>query len=150
LLLTAEAPCGGALEVTSVILVSSARPALAGPVRERRGRSNRGADRDYIAFHPQTSTVPGCTPWQTTSLETQPASITTFRLSLVIGTGFRNRAFISTLLGPSAHLVAPSTWSSAVPSASWLAICAAALPSSRASFQTETVWVPSAMRFNAA
>src|SRR5690606_33297385 len=94
LLLTAEAPCGGALEVTSVILVSSARPALAGPARERRGRSNRGADRDYIAVHTKTTTVPGCTPWQTTSLETQPASITTFRLSLVIGTGFRNRAFI--------------------------------------------------------
>src|SRR3546814_7029379 len=47
------------------------------------------------------------TPWQTTSLPTQPASITTPRFSWVIGMGCRKMASISTPLGPSLHFCAP-------------------------------------------
>ncbi|MNL49868.1 hypothetical protein D3C87_1728340 [compost metagenome] len=72
------------------------------------------------------------------------------RLSLVIGTGASSTAFISTPLGPSENLVASVTSSRAAPPASSTAISAAFLPSSRASFQTDTVCVPSAMRFSAA
>src|SRR5210317_163679 len=87
------------------------------------------------------------TPWQTTCFLTQPASITRFRLSQVMGTGFSRIASISTPLGPPAHLIVLSIF---LPLARATAISAAVLPNSRASFQTDTVWLPLATRFSAA
>src|SRR5580658_5146046 len=99
---------------------------------------------------PQTFTVPGFTPWQTSSFLIQPASMTTSRLSRVIGTGVRNTAFISTFLGPPLNVTAPGTSLIFLPSARSAAISAALLPSARASFHTDTVCVPRAMRLSAA
>src|SRR3989339_1657801 len=87
------------------------------------------------------------TPWHTTSFLTHPALMTVSRLSLVMGTGFNRIAFISIPLGPPDHLMALGT---ALPLANATAISAAAFPRSRASFQTETVWIPLATRFRAA
>src|SRR5438105_4286982 len=103
-------------------------------------------DRDQ----PQAFTVPALTPLHTSSLVIQPASITTFRLSWVIGTGVRNTECIGTFLGPPSNTTEPVTASILVPLASCTATSPAALPSARASFQTDTVWVPSATRFSAA
>ena len=61
----------------------------------------------HVSYHLQTKTDPALTPWQTASLVIQPASITTDRLSLVIGTGFRSRAVIFCFFGPSANVVEP-------------------------------------------
>src|SRR3546814_16046477 len=47
------------------------------------------------------------TPWQTTPLPTQPASIPTPRFSRVIGMGGTKMASITTPLGPSLNLCAP-------------------------------------------
>ena len=49
-----------------------------------------------ITIGPQlhAATEPAATPAQTTSLDTQPASMTTFRLSLVMATGAMKKAFI--------------------------------------------------------
>src|ERR1700691_455416 len=99
---------------------------------------------------PQTLFVPGFTPWQTSSFLIHPASITTSRLSLVIGIGVRNSEFISTFFWPPENFTAPGTSPILAPPANRIAICAAFLPSSRASFHTDTVCVPSAMRLSAA
>src|SRR5690606_16319261 len=89
---------------------------------------------------------PAVTPWHSSSLVIQPASTTTDRLSLVMATGARKTEFIS--LPPGVvNFTTFGMASGAVPPASASAISAAFLPSSRASFQTETVCVPSAMRF---
>src|SRR5216683_2646925 len=103
-----------------------------------------------VSHHLQTETDPALTPWQTASLVIQPAPITTDRLSLVIGTGFRSRAVIFCFFGPSENVVEPGMSESFLPPASAMAISAAFLPSSRASFHTDTVWVPSATRLSAA
>src|SRR5580658_6639479 len=99
---------------------------------------------------PQTLTVPGFTPRQTSSFLIQPASMTTSRLSLVIGIGRRNIEFISIFLAPPENFTVPGTSLIFLPDARRAAISAAFLPSSRASFHTETVWVPSATRLSAA
>ena len=87
---------------------------------------------------PQTETEPAVTPLQTLSFVVQPASITTLRLSLVIGCGFRRIVD---------NELPPGVWNGAVPwtfegsglAHSAMADSPADLPSSRASFHTETV-----------
>ena len=93
--------------------------------------------------------MPAFTPWQTLSWVIQPASMTTSRLSLVIGIGVSRIEVI--LLPPGeSNGSTPLTAVSSVPLASWTAASPAVLPSSRASFQTETDWVPRATRLRAA
>ena len=76
--------------------------------------------------------------------------MTSFRLPLVIGFGAIRTAFTSTPLAPELNLPTFGMSVLALPSAIMLANSAAALPSTRESFQTDTSWVPSATRFRAA
>src|SRR5262249_60196137 len=80
------------------------------------------------AAQPQGLTAPGFTPRQTTSRLTQPAWITTSRLSLVIGTGVSKIEAIGTLRGPSAHVLTPGSAAALVPLASAIADSPALLP----------------------
>src|SRR5919107_1452622 len=98
----------------------------------------------------QAFTVPAFTPWHTTSFEAQPASMTTLRLSFVTATGVRKRAAMFCFFGPRFQDFAPWISVSFLPPASCRAISAALRPSSRASLNTVTVWVPSATRLSAA
>ena len=69
-------------------------PLVLGLNRERTPRP-RASDGGYVVRlllredQPQTETEPAVTPLQTLSFVVQPASITTLRLSLVIGCGLR-------------------------------------------------------------
>ena len=75
------------------------------PVRPSPRPIGRG-DGECIAYL-QASTDPAVTPWQTTSLDTQPASITVWRLFLVIAMGVRNTDSIWTPFGPPLKAVTP-------------------------------------------
>src|SRR5690606_23973470 len=97
----------------------------------------------------QAATLPEATPAQASSLLIQPASITTFRLSLRIGTGARKTDLV-TLPPGGVKSTTPAMSVNALPPARSEAIEPAALPSSRASCHTETVCVPSATRLSAA
>src|SRR4051812_45901268 len=56
----------------------------------------KSASEDYS----QALTEPALTPWQASALEIQPASMTTFRLSLVMASGVRKMDCIFTFFGP--------------------------------------------------
>ncbi|MCY1303617.1 hypothetical protein D9M70_533320 [compost metagenome] len=68
----------------------------------------------------------------------------------MIGSGARKTDCMATPFGPPLKVVTPATSSIFLPPASSTATSAARLPSSRLSFQTETVCVPKATRFSAA
>src|SRR5213594_2691280 len=106
--------------------------------------------RNALRTHqPQAEALPAGTPWQRSALVTQPASRTSLRLSLVIGFGVSR---IELRLFPPGVLnwAVPLTLVGSEFLHSWTAASPAVLPSSRASFHTSTVCVPSATRFRAA
>src|SRR5262245_52065663 len=78
---------------------------------------------------PQAATAPAATPAQASSLLIQPASITSLRLSLVIGLGARRMALTSTPLAPPLNLETPEIEAGSAPSAIATAASAATLPS---------------------
>src|SRR5262245_49400091 len=97
----------------------------------------------------QLGTEPAFTPLHTLSLVAQPASITTARLSVVIGCGWRR--IDETSLPPGVlNASVPFTLLTSLSLHSATADSPAVLPSSRASFQTLTACVPSATRLRAA
>src|SRR5208337_1880267 len=102
------------------------------------GRRDVTTEEFILRSHSHTFTLPGFTPWQTSAFLIQPASMTTPRLSLVMGTGVSSSAFIATFFGPPENVVTPGTSLIFLPSARSAAISAAFLPSSRASFHADT------------
>src|SRR4051794_14123968 len=111
----------------------------------------------------QAGVEPAVTPAHTASFVTQPASIVSFRLSLVMAVGVRMTEL--TVLPPGVvNGVALSdagaaafgrsagafTASGAVPAQNCIAMSPAVSPRANAFFQTETAWVPSATRLSAA
>src|SRR5580704_19534075 len=99
---------------------------------------------------PQNFTVPGFTPAQTSALVIQPLSTITLRFSLVTGSGVSRMPLTLTPLAPPVNGFTSGMAVIFLPSASATAASPEILPRSRASFQIETVWVPSAMRLIAA
>ena len=79
-----------------------------------------------------------------------PPSIATLRLLRVSGVGSIKIALIAIPFSPPSKIEAPLISDIATPSAKAEAISPAALPKSRASFQTETVCEPRATRLIAA
>src|SRR3989442_5356682 len=99
--------------------------------------------------HAQAVPFAAATPWHRSAFVIQPASRTSFRLSFVIGFGVRR---IELRLFPPGVLkrAVPLTLLGSEFLHSWTAASPAVLPSSRASFHTSTVCVPSATRLRAA
>src|SRR3954447_13953362 len=106
---------------------------------------------------------PAVTPAQTASFVAQPASIVSFRLSLVIAVGVRmtdwtdfppgvENAAASRDAGAAALGRSPGAFTAviAVPAQSCIAMSSAVSPRAKAFFQTETACVPRATRFSAA
>src|SRR3954447_1049420 len=112
----------------------------------RRAHELRGAKARYLQAG---GAVAASTPAQSLSLVIQPASMTRLRLSLVSGCGAMMIELTWFLPGVVNGAV-PLTLSTVVPLQSWTAASPAALPSSRASFQTSIVWLPSATLLRAA
>src|ERR1700687_1545534 len=104
---------------------------------------------DVRADHPQAETLPAGTPWHRSALVTQPASRTSLRLACVIGFGVR-KIELSEFPPGVLKADAPVTLLASAFLHSCIAASPALLPRARASFQTSTVWVPSATRLRAA
>src|SRR6267142_2760004 len=92
---------------------------------------------------PQAETFPAATPWQRSAFVTQPASRTSLRLAWVMGVGVRKIELILLPPGVVKTVVFLTLLTSELPH-SCTAASPALLPRPRASFQTSTVWVPSA------
>src|SRR2546426_12419024 len=100
--------------------------------------------RNELRTHqPQAEALPAGTPWQRSALVIQPASRTSFRLSLVIGFGVRRIEL---------RLFPPGVLNDAVPLTllgseflqSWTAASPAVLPTSPAPFPTSPLPLPRA------
>src|SRR5690349_20453826 len=111
----------------------------------------------------QAGVDPAVTPAQTCSFVTQPASIVSFRLSLVIAVGVRmidwtvlppgvvnGAALVDAGAAAFGRSLGALTALSAVPAHSCIAMSPAVWPRANAFFQTDTACVPSATRLRAA
>src|SRR5688572_16552910 len=141
---------GDALGTAVAWVIATPRSvAVDGNALGRSGAATQGADHVVPARYWQAVTVVSVTPWQSASLVIQPASTTRLRLSLRIGIGASS--IEATSLPPGVvNGAVPGTAATSLLAHRATAAVPAALPSSRASFQTSTVCVPRATRLRAA
>src|SRR5882672_11514601 len=116
------------------------------PAPKTQGASSSGS---VAEDQPHSGTAPAFTSLHRVALSIHPASRTSLRLALEIGSGFSRIELIVFLPGVVNGAV-PATLLVSGLAQSATAASPADLPSIRASFQTSTVCVPRATRFRAA